>query len=75
MLPALERAPSGKTYEAWVIERGEAPRPAGLFRGGGPRTVVRLERPVPAGAHVAVTVEREGGVERPQGPMLFSAQV
>ena len=74
VLPALARAPSGKTYEAWVIERGQSPRPAGLFRGGGARTVVRLQRPVPEGAQVAVTVEEEGGVERPQGPMLFSAQ-
>jgi anti-sigma-K factor RskA len=69
----LDRAPAEKTYEAWVIEDGQ-PRPAGLFRGGGERTVVPLARPVPRGAVVAVTIEEEGGAEQPQGKPLFMAQ-
>lgn len=69
----LATAPAEKTYEAWVIENGE-PRPAGLFRGGGERTVFRLARRVPRGAVVAVTVEDEGGAERPRGKPLFSAE-
>lgn len=60
--------PQGKAYAAWVIQEGE-PRPAGLFEGG--RQVVRLERPVPPGASVAVTVEDDGGVDEPTTEPLY----
>ena len=69
----LPEAPSGKTYEAWVIPDGAAPVPAGTFAGGGATTVVRLRAEVPRGAVVAATVEREGGVRAPTRPPLFSA--
>jgi anti-sigma factor RsiW len=69
----LPQAPSGKTYEAWVIEGGK-PRPAGLFEGGsGPQAVV-LDEPVPDGAQVAATIEEAGGVETPRGDPVFSAE-
>jgi anti-sigma-K factor RskA len=69
----LPQAPAGKTYEAWVIERGE-PRPAGLFEGGsGPRAFV-LDEPVPAGAQVAATIEDEGGVDAPRGDPIFRSR-
>lgn len=61
-------APADKDYEIWVIE-GATPRPAGLFDGG--RRIVQLSRPVPRGASVAVTLEREGGVQRPTATPLF----
>jgi anti-sigma-K factor RskA len=57
-----------KDYEIWVIQ-GETPRPAGVFDGG--TRVVRLSRPVPPGASVAVTIERNGGVQRPTTRPLF----
>jgi anti-sigma-K factor RskA len=64
------RAPSGKTYEAWVIQSGKATR-AGLFSGGGAPSVIRIARPVRRGAVVAVTLERSGGVEQPtQKPLM-----
>jgi anti-sigma-K factor RskA len=66
----LSQAPAGRTYEAWVIE-DKTPRPAGLFRGGGGCPPVLLEREVPAGAIVAVTLERKGGAQRPTGSILF----
>ena len=70
----LDEAPEGKTYEAWVIEDGEATA-AGLFSGGDDRTVVPLTEPVPEGAIVAVTVEEAGGVEQPtQDPVFASEQ-
>jgi anti-sigma factor RsiW len=69
----LDRAPSGKTYEAWVIEGG-MPRRAGTFTGGGDMTVLRLARPVPQGARVAVTVEKDGGVDAPQGQAVLSTR-
>ena len=70
----LRPAPSGKTYEAWVIEDGR-PEPAGTFEGSSETTVHRLGRPVPAGSQVAVTVERAGGVDAPTGKVLMSAKV
>ncbi len=69
----LARAPENKTYEAWVIEDG-APLPAGLFDARGDRAVVALDRRVPSGAVVAVTVEREGGADRPTGEPIFTAK-
>ena len=68
----LEPAPVGKTYEAWVIDEGRA-RPAGLFAGGGRRTVFPLTRPVPDGALVAVTLEQSGGVPQPRSDPLFQS--
>jgi anti-sigma factor RsiW len=69
----LDTAPSGKTYEAWVIQGG-MPRRAGTFHGGGDTSVVALERPVPKGARVAVTLEKDGGVDAPQGQAVLSTQ-
>ena len=70
----LPKAPAGKTYEAWVIPKGGAPRPAGLFAGGGSTTVVQLARMVPRGATIAATVERAGGVQAPTSTPVFSAR-
>jgi len=69
----LGRAPHGKTYEAWVIPRGQAARPAGLFAGGG-TVVVRLRGLVPSGAVVAATVERAGGVRTPTTSPVLSTE-
>lgn len=68
----LEPAPTGKTYEAWVIDAG-GPVRAGLFEGG-KREVVLLEERVPEGAMVAVTLEPEGGSDQPTGDVLFGSQ-
>jgi anti-sigma-K factor RskA len=73
VLRGLESAPSEKTYEAWVIEDGEAV-PAGLFAGGGVSTVVSLAAPVSEGAVVAVTLEAAGGVEQPTQDPLFASE-
>jgi anti-sigma-K factor RskA len=70
----LAPAPSGRTYEAWVIPRKGAPRPAGLFGGGGAATVVHLGESVPAGATVGVTVERTGGAAAPTQAPIFTAR-
>lgn len=73
VVAGLADAPEGKTYEIWVIE-GDEPRPAGLFDGSGSRDVVRLTRPVPPRATVAVTIEPEGGVDAPTTKPIFSAR-
>jgi anti-sigma factor RsiW len=64
VLTRLERAPSGRTYEAWVAQGG-SPKPAGTFDGGGNVTAFALDRPVPEGATVMVTQEKDGGVDAP----------
>jgi anti-sigma factor RsiW len=69
----LSSAPPGKTYEAWVIH-GSTPRAAGLFRGGSGCRPVFLEREVPVGTFVAVTLEREGGVQKPTGRILVQSE-
>ena len=70
----VPRAPSGKTYEAWVIRKSSA-LPAGLFGGGDGATVVEISRRVPSGSVIGVTVERAGGVDQPtQKPFVASAE-
>lgn len=64
-LPSL---PAGKTYEMWLIPKGQAPRPAGLFRpdaGGGAVHIQPGGVDVANVAAVAVTVEPEGGSPAP----------
>jgi len=63
-ITGLDTAPQGKTYEAWVIPKGRAPRPSGLFPGGKP-AVVHLHGVPENGAVIAVTVEQAGGVRAP----------
>jgi anti-sigma factor RsiW len=71
----LAPAPAGKTYEAWVVKGGQA-IPAGTFAGGGRTIVFRLTHALPAGAVVAVTIERAGGVAQPtQTPFITSEPV
>src|SRR5919201_5471321 len=70
---SLGRAPSGKTYEAWVI-RARTPTPAGVFAGDNSRTTLfALSERVAAGATVAVTVERAHGVSKPTTPPIARA--
>ena len=67
----VSAAPSGKTYEAWIIPAGRSPRPAGLFRSG-EDTTVHLRGTVPKHAVVAVTEEPAGGVSAPKHTPIFS---
>jgi anti-sigma-K factor RskA len=69
----LAKAPSGKTYEAWII-RGNTARAAGLFEGGG-SPVVPLTHPVPRGSVVGVTIEKAGGAKLPTTSMVLRATV
>jgi anti-sigma-K factor RskA len=72
LLTSLADAPSGKTYEAWVI-RGKQPVPAGTFRSGA-RPVI-LTVPVRHGDVVAVTVEPGAGSKAPTSRPVLSAGV
>jgi anti-sigma-K factor RskA len=66
----LPRVARGRTYELWVVEHS-TPRPAGMFSGGGEASLIALERRVPHGAHVSVSLERAGGSPTLMGPLLF----
>jgi anti-sigma-K factor RskA len=65
---------SDQTYELWWITEKQGPVPAGTFRPD-ERGLGRVAAPVPADAGAiqaaAVTVERAGGVPKPQGPMVL----
>lgn len=63
----------GTAYETWVIT-GTTPVPAGTFDPSGTRAVVTLDRPVPQGAVVAVTVERSGGATTPTLPAVAASE-
>jgi anti-sigma-K factor RskA len=71
-LPPL---PAGKAYEAWTLG-GPAPRPAGVFTvdasGQGSRKLEPAEGG-PAKAF-AVTIEPEGGVSEPTGPIVLASR-
>jgi hypothetical protein len=58
----LAPAPTGKTYEAWVISNGSV-RPAGLFNGGQGTALVRLPGRLSTVDRVVATMERAGGVK------------
>jgi anti-sigma-K factor RskA len=77
IVDGLGRAPAGKTFAIWVIGEkvgSDRPVPAGLFPGAPGRSVVPLNRSVPEGAFVAVTLERAGGVSQPTSEPLFTAE-
>jgi anti-sigma factor RsiW len=75
VLNALPAAPSGKTYQAWVIT-DDTPVSAGVFAPSKDRAVVPIPQTVPAGSVVAVTIEPDGGVSAPtQAPAMSSDPV
>jgi anti-sigma-K factor RskA len=73
LVVCLDRAPSGRTYQAWVLKQGDLPYPAGLFEGG--CASVPIEESVEPGNVVAVTLEREGGAETPTSEILVATRV
>jgi len=72
VLDDLGVAPAGKTYEAWIVERG-SPVPAGIFPGSGGRDLVPLEGTVDPGDVVAVTIE-DGLVAAPEGEIIVASE-
>jgi hypothetical protein len=73
VVDGLGAAPSGSTYQVWVVEAGTPATSAGLFAGGDGREVVPVEGSVPAGAVVAVTVERAGGAAQPTSDPIVAS--
>ena len=73
----LPAAGTGKTYEMWVIPKGGAPRPAGLFQSDGARAVHILNGPLDLDTvgTVAVTIEPAAGSATPTMPIIIAAPV
>jgi anti-sigma factor RsiW len=74
VLHGLDPAPTGKTYELWVMEGGTDPVPAGLFPGRDGPELVALESAVEPGDAVAVTIEEAGGVDAPTTRPLVTSE-
>jgi anti-sigma-K factor RskA len=72
MYASAPAAPSGKTYEAWVIRAGKA-YPAGLFGGGTRQFTLTLH--VRPGDTIAVTVEPAGGRQQPSSKPVAAGHV
>jgi anti-sigma-K factor RskA len=73
-LAGLDPAPSGKTYEIWVIAGKNPPSPSGLFAGREGADLVAVDRMVGTGDVVAVTVEKAGGVKAPTTPPIVESK-
>jgi hypothetical protein len=72
----LPRLASGKTYEMWLIPKGGAPRPAGLFQSTDALSAIHiLSGPIdiPSLGAVAVTVEPAAGSPAPTTEPLIVA--
>ncbi len=72
----LPPATPGKAYELWTIGEG-APRPAGVFQvdaqGRGTQRIAPVDAAKPVKAF-AVTLEPDGGVPAPTGPMVLASK-
>ena len=73
----LPAAQAGKTYEMWVIPKGGAPRPAGLFQSQGGTAMHILSGPVDMASvgAIAVTLEPEAGSSAPTTTPIIVAPV
>jgi anti-sigma-K factor RskA len=73
----LPAAGEGKTYEMWVIPKGGAPRPAGLFQSAGTRAVHILNGPLDTSvlSAIAVTLEPAAGSSAPTTTPIIVAAV
>lgn len=73
----LPTAQAGKIYEMWVIPKGGAPRPAGLFQSQGGTAMHILSGPLDLGTlgAVAVTLEPESGSPAPTSTPIIVAPV
>jgi hypothetical protein len=74
----LPRLDAGKIFEMWVIPKGGAPRPAGLFQANPDGTAVHiLAGPLDLASlnAVAVTVEPEAGSPAPTSPIIIAASL
>jgi Anti-sigma-K factor rskA len=75
---ALPPAPTGRTYQVWVVTSAPAPISAGLIEpdnAGYASAVFATPPDIPQPVAVAVTVEPAGGVPSPTGPKVLVGTV
>ena len=68
-----------KSYQLWITDpRNRVPASAGAFTVDPAATNTRIffktDRPVPAGAAFAISVERRDGATNAEGPIVLSSQ-
>jgi anti-sigma-K factor RskA len=69
----LPPPPAGKAYELWTFSEGQ-PRPAGVFKVDASQRASQPVPPVRAPVQMfAVTLEPEGGVPMPTGPVVLAS--
>jgi hypothetical protein len=74
----LPQLPAGKTYELWIIPKGGAPRPSGLFQAdaaGNAMHMVTGPVDIAATGAFAVSVEPEAGSPQPTTTPIIVAPV
>jgi anti-sigma-K factor RskA len=74
----LAPAPAGKIYEMWIIPKGGAPAPAGLFQSESDGTAMYLRKgavDMASAAVIAVTLEPEAGSAAPTSTPLIAASL
>jgi hypothetical protein len=72
----LPPAPAGKTYEMWIVPKGGAPRPAGLFQSDPQGNAIHLLAGPVDTAHtaaIAVSVEPDSGSSAPSTTPIIVA--
>ena len=71
-LDGLGHAPAGSTYRVWLVAKGSA-TPVGDAAFDATSPVVALERRIPPGTRVAVTLEPAADTARPSRPLRLVA--
>jgi anti-sigma-K factor RskA len=75
LVSSLQSAPTDRVYQVWAIApTGGAPQSLGIFRGGG-QALVKIDRTLPAGTTIAITVEPGGGSKAPTSAPIAAAAV
>ncbi len=77
IFPKLAPAASGRSYELWVIPKGQAPVPSGLFQASGSGATTYL-RPGPLARNasaIAVSIEPASGSPAPTTKPIFVASL
>ncbi|MFC4612902.1 anti-sigma factor domain-containing protein [Streptomyces maoxianensis] len=72
VVSGLPELPTDKAYQAWFIDRGGNPVPAGLLGRDAGQQLTLLDRPVGEATAVALTVEPAGGSPQPTTVPLVS---
>ena len=76
VLDGVGTAPSGKTYELWIMPDGNVDQAAraGLFPGGDGTEVLGVDGTVESGDVVGVTLEPAGGSDKPTTTPIVASQ-